>query len=43
MNESGKVSRVIYVVPVIYVMGMYMMPVLFWMVCTMQELSLIHI
>lgn len=37
MNESGKVSRVIYVVPVIYVMGMYMMPVLFWMVCTMQE------
>lgn len=37
MNESNKVSRAIYVVPVIYVLGMYMMPVLFWMVCTMQE------
>ena len=37
MNESGKESRAIYVVPVIYVLGMYMMPVLFWMVCTMQE------
>ena len=29
MNESNKVSRAIYVVPVIYVLGMYMMPVLF--------------
>ena len=37
MNESNKVSRAIYVVPVIYVLGMYMMPVLFWMVCTMQD------
>lgn len=37
INESNKVSRAIYVVPVIYVLGMYMMPVLFWMVCTMQE------
>lgn len=25
MNESGKASRAIYVVPVIYVLGMYMM------------------
>ena len=39
MNESNKVSRAIYVVPVIYVLGMYMMPVLFWMVCTMQVSS----
>ena len=37
MNESGKVSRAIYVVPVIYVLGMYMMPVLFWLICNMQE------
>lgn len=29
MNESNKVSRAIYVVPIIYVLGMYMMPVLF--------------
>jgi hypothetical protein len=37
MKESGKVSRAIYVVPVIYVLGMYMMPVLFWIICNMQE------
>ena len=37
MNESNKVSRAIYVVPVIYVLGMYMMPVLFWLVCTLLE------
>lgn len=37
MNESGKESRAIYVVPVIYVLGMYMMPVLFWIICNMQE------
>ncbi len=37
MNESNKVSRAIYVVPVIYVLGMYMMPVLFWLICNMQE------
>ena len=37
MNESNKVSRTIYVVPVIYVLGMYMMPVLFWIICNMQE------
>lgn len=37
MNESNKVSRAIYVVPVIYVLGMYMMPVLFWIICNMQE------
>ena len=37
MNESGKVSPAIYVVPVIYVLGMYMMPVLFWIICNMQE------
>ena len=37
MNESGKVSRAIYVVPVIYVLGMYMMPVLFLIICNMQE------
>lgn len=29
MNESNKVSRAIYVVPVIYVLGMYMMPIYF--------------
>ena len=28
MNESNKVSRAVYIVPVIYVLGMYMMPVL---------------
>lgn len=37
MNESGKASRAIYVVPIIYVLGMYMMPVLFWLICNMQE------
>lgn len=37
MNESNKVSRAVYVVPVIYVLGMYMMPVLFWIICNMQE------
>lgn len=37
MNESGKASRAIYIVPVIYVLGMYMMPVLFWIICNMQE------
>ena len=37
MNESGKASRAIYVVPIIYVLGMYMMPVLFWIICNMQE------
>jgi hypothetical protein len=37
MNESGKASRAIYVVPVIYVLGMYMMPVLFCIICNMQE------
>ena len=37
MNESCKASRAIYVVPVIYVLGMYMMPVLFWLICNMQE------
>ena len=25
MNESNKVSRAVYIVPVIYVLGMYMM------------------
>lgn len=37
MNESNKVSRAVYIVPVIYVLGMYMMPVLFWIICNMQE------
>ena len=37
MNESNKVSRAIYVVPIIYVLGMYMMPFLFWIICNMQE------
>ena len=37
MNESNKVSRAIYIVPFIYVLGMYMMPVLFWIICNMQE------
>ena len=37
MNESNKVSGAVYIVPVIYVLGMYMMPVLFWIICNMQE------
>ena len=32
MNESNKVSGAVYIVPVIYVLGMYMMPVLFWII-----------
>lgn len=37
MNESNKISRAIYVVPVLYVLGMYIMPVLFWIICNIQE------
>lgn len=44
MNESGKESRAIYVVPVIYVLGMYMMRFYFgwYALCRNQQTALMQ-
>lgn len=37
MNETKKASGAIYIVPIVYVLGMYLMPVVLWALGSAKE------
>ena len=39
MNETKKASGAIYIVPIVYVLGMYLMPVVLWVMGSTKESS----
>ena len=43
MNETKKASGAIYIVPIVYVLGMYLMPVVLWVLALPIILGLVNL